>query len=86
MASWWLHDFRRSGVTQLAEQGFDSMVVDRLLAHRPAKLRGVASVCQRAELLAQRKAALEAWAAFLSGSNAGANVLAFPSKPEAESA
>jgi integrase len=80
MASWWLHDLRRSGVTHLAEQGFDSVVVDRLLAHRPAKLRGVASVYQRAELLAQRKAALEAWAVYLTRSNAGADVLPFPTK------
>ena len=44
---WWLHDLRRSGVTQLAAMGFDSIVVDKLLAHQPGKLRGVASIYQR---------------------------------------
>jgi integrase len=36
---WRLHDLRRTGVSTLARIGFDSIVVDMLLAHQPAKLR-----------------------------------------------
>jgi diacylglycerol kinase family enzyme len=47
LAQWRLHDFRRSGVTQLAGMGFDTKVVDKLLAHKPARLKGVAAIYQR---------------------------------------
>ncbi|KAB7782908.1 tyrosine-type recombinase/integrase [Methylorubrum populi] len=60
---WRLHDFRRTGVTRLAAMGFDSIVVDRLLAHQPAKLRGVAGVYQRHDFSQERARALDAWAA-----------------------
>src|SRR5260370_13551447 len=33
--SWRLHDLRRTGVTTLAALGFDSIFVDKLLAHQP---------------------------------------------------
>ena len=72
-------------MTHLAEQGFDSVVVDRLLRI------GLRS-CGRGErvpagaTLAQRKAALEAWAAYLTCSNSGADVLPFPTKGGAEMA
>lgn len=73
---WWLHDFRRTGVTKLAELGFDSVVADKLLAHQPAKLRGVAGVYQRHEFLPERVKALDAWAAYVTGDNRkGTNVL-----------
>jgi integrase len=60
---WRLHDLRRTGVTKLAELGFDSIVVDKILAHQPAKLRGVAGVYQRYDFARERAAALDAWAA-----------------------
>jgi integrase len=59
MMPWRLHDLRRTGVTKLAALGFDSIVVDKLLAHQPSKLRGVAGVYQRR--------ALDAWAAHVIG-------------------
>jgi integrase len=62
LVPWRLHDLRRTGVTKLAELGFDSIVVDKLLAHQPAKLRGVAAVYQRHEFTRERAAALNAWA------------------------
>lgn len=62
MPSWVLHDFRRAGVTALADAGFPPHVCDRLLNHVSGAIRGVAAVYQRAEFLAERKAALEAWA------------------------
>ena len=76
LASWRLHDFRRSGVTRLAGMGFDSIVVDKLLAHKPARLKGVAAIYQRHEFMEERKRALEAWAALLTRSP-GATILPF---------
>jgi integrase len=64
---WRLHDLRRTGVTRLAALGFDSIVVDKLLAHQPAKLRGVAGVYQRHDFARERAAALDAWAAHVLG-------------------
>ena len=79
---WRLHDFRRSGVTKLARLGFDSIVVDKLLAHKPAKLTGVASVYQRHDFADERKRALEAWVSFLTSSPAD-NVIAFSDRQAA---
>jgi integrase len=59
---WVLHDFRRSGVTWLAGAGFPPHVADRLLNHVGGTISGVAAVYQRGEFLAERKAALDAWA------------------------
>ena len=50
LVPWRLHDLRRTGVSTLARLGFDSVIVDKLLAHKPAKLRGVAAVYQRHDL------------------------------------
>jgi integrase len=63
MAEWRTHDLRRSGVSMLARLGFDSIVADKLLAHQPAKLLGVAAVYQRHDFARERGAALDAWAA-----------------------
>jgi integrase len=54
IAEWRLHDFRRTGVSKLAALGFDSIIVDKLLAHKPAKLRGVASIYQRHDFYGER--------------------------------
>jgi integrase len=67
MAAWRVHDLRRTGVTTLAVLGFDSIVVDKLLAHQPARLRGVAGVYQRHDFARERAAALDAWAAHVTG-------------------
>ncbi len=62
LPGWTMHDFRRAGVTTLAGMGFPPHVCDRLLNHVSGTINGVAAVYQRAEFLAERKAALEAWA------------------------
>jgi hypothetical protein len=67
---WRIHDLRRTGVTMLAALGFDSIVVDKLLAHQPAKLRGVAAVYQRHDFARERATALDAWAARVTGNEA----------------
>lgn len=60
---WRFHDFRRTAVTWLAGAGFPPHVADRLLNHVSGTISGVAAVYQRNEFVAERKAALEAWAA-----------------------
>ena len=67
MAARRIHDLRRTGVTTLAALGFDSIVVDKLLAHQPTKLRGVAAVYQRHDFARERAAALDAWAMHVIG-------------------
>jgi hypothetical protein len=44
--------------------GFDSIVADKLLAHKPAKLKGVASVYQRHDFAAERRKAAAAYARY----------------------
>ncbi len=63
LGDWRFHDFRRSGVTELARIGFPPHVCDRILNHVTGAIQGVAAVYQRFEFLDQRKAALDAWAA-----------------------
>ena len=58
-----LHDFRRSGASWLAGAGFDTIAIDKILAHQPSKLRGVAGVYQRHSYAEERRRALEVWAA-----------------------
>jgi integrase len=62
VTGWRLHDIRRSGVSTLAAMGFNPVVADLLLAHRPATLSSVARVYQRHDYAAEREAALKAWA------------------------
>jgi integrase len=70
MSEWRTHDLRRSGVSMLARLGVDSIVADKLLAHQPAKLLGVAAVYQRHDFARERAAALDAWAAHITGDKA----------------
>lgn len=75
LVPWRLHDIRRTGVSHLAAMGFDSIVADKLLAHKPAKLKGVAFVYQRHDFAAERRKALEAWADYVTGAEVGGNVV-----------
>jgi hypothetical protein len=80
---WRLHDFRRTGVSTLAALGFDSIVVDKILAHSPARLKGTAGIYQRHQFFEERKRALDAWAAHLTRSREGAAILPFKTvRPE----
>lgn len=62
VTDWRLHDIRRTGVSALARMGIDSIVADKLLAHQPSKLRGVARVYQRHDFAPERARAFENWA------------------------
>jgi len=61
LTPWVLHDLRRTGASTLARLGFDSIAIDKLLAHQPTKLRGVAAIYQRYDFAEERAAALDAW-------------------------
>lgn len=80
IAPWRLHDLRRTGVSKLAALGFDSIIADKLLAHQPARLRGVASVYQRHDFWAERSRALDAWAAHVTGLPRKGNVVALKAR------
>jgi integrase len=67
LAPWWLHDFRRTGASVLAKLGFDPIVIDKILSHKPQKLRGVAGIYQRYDYAREQKRALEVWAAYVTG-------------------
>jgi integrase len=73
--AWRLHDLRRTGVSKLAAMGFDSIVADKLLAHKPAKLKGVASVYQRYSFYDERARALDAWAAQVTTEKVTSNIV-----------
>ena len=66
---WVLHDLRRSQATALAEAGFDEGVVDRIQNHVASGSRAsaVAAVYNKAQKLTERAAALDAWAAMVTG-------------------
>jgi integrase len=85
-SDWRFHDFRRSGVTALAGMGFPPHVCDRILNHVTGAIQGVAAVYQRHEFLAERKAALEAWAAQViaaaEGRQSAANVMVLPARAQ----
>jgi integrase len=81
LAPWRLHDLRRTGVSTVARLGFDSSVADKLLAHRPAKLHGVAAVYQRHDFANERACALDAWAAHITGIESDVNVVSLRRAP-----
>ena len=61
---WRLHDLRRTCVTGMAELGIRPDVIELTVNHRSgSSRRGVAGIYNRSELLPERKAALERWAA-----------------------
>lgn len=59
-----MHDLRRTVATRCAEAGVPGLVVASLLGHR-LPLPGATAVYLRHDYLAERRAALEAWAARL---------------------
>jgi integrase len=64
---WRLHDLRRTFVTGVCELGVPPHVVEAAVNHISGHRGGVAGVYNRSELLPERKAALERWAAHVHG-------------------
>jgi hypothetical protein len=64
---WVLHDLRRTVVSGMAALGIAPHVADKILNHQSGTISGIATVYQRHEFLAERKAAIELWAIHISG-------------------
>jgi integrase len=67
IAAWRLHDLRRTTVTGMIELGLRPDVIEHVVNHISGHRSGVAGVYNKAELLPERKAALERWAAHVAG-------------------
>jgi integrase len=63
IGAWRLHDLRRTAVTGMAELGVRPDVIERVVNHVSGTRGGIAGVYNHAEMLDERKAALERWAA-----------------------
>jgi integrase len=78
VAPWRIHDLRRSCVTGMAELGVRPDVIELCVNHVSGLRGSVAGIYNRSELLPERRAALERWAAHIEGIVSGrpANVVA----------
>jgi integrase len=63
MESWTLHDLRRSFVTGMAELGVQPHIIEMAVNHQSGHKAGVAGTYNRANYHAERKVALDKWAA-----------------------
>jgi integrase len=61
------HDLRRTAASGMARLGIRAEVVDRILNHSSGTIRGVAAVYNRYEFADERRAALAAWASYVTG-------------------
>ena len=64
---WILHDLRRTAATGMAELGIAPHIVEAVLNHISGAKAGVAGTYNRAAYAAEKKAALERWAAHITG-------------------
>jgi integrase len=64
---WRLHDLRRTFVTGLGELGVRVDVIELAVNHVSGSRGGIAGVYNKSELMAERRAALERWAAHVEG-------------------
>jgi integrase len=78
-----LHDLRRSMASHMAKLGIAPHVVDRILNHSSGSIRGVAAIYNRFQYREERRAALAAWASYVSGllTPPASNVVALGRKP-----
>ena len=63
---WRLHDLRRTAVTHMAELGIAPHVIELIVNHVSGFRSGVAGIYNKAELMPQRRAALEKWSLHIS--------------------
>lgn len=64
IASWGLHDIRRTAATRLVDIGTAPWVVEEILNHASGKSR-VAAIYNRSKLEPEKRAALEAWSSYV---------------------
>jgi integrase len=67
IAPWRIHDLRRSCASGMQALGIRHEIVEKALNHQSGSFAGVAGTYQRAELLPERREALQSWAAHVEG-------------------
>jgi integrase len=65
MASWVIHDLRRTCASGMARLGIAPHVVEACLNHKSGTIRGVAAVYNRYSYDAEKRAAMQAWARYV---------------------
>jgi integrase len=82
MAPWSVHDLRRTLATGLQRLGVRLEVTEAVLNHISGSRGGIAGVYQRHDWAAEKRAALDAWAAHvlatIDGRNSLGNIVALP--------
>ncbi len=73
IAPWRLHDLRRTTVTGMIELGIAPHVVELIVNHVSGVKAGVAGIYNKAEMMPERKEALERWATHVQGLVSGAS-------------
>jgi integrase len=76
---WTLHDLRRTAATRMGDIGVEPHIVEAILNHVSGSKKGVAGVYNKSLYAAQKRQALDLWAAHvdaLAAGKSGANVVA----------
>jgi integrase len=78
---WTVHDLRRTAVTGMQKLGFPIEVVGAVINHRSGKISGVTGIYARHDYAAEKRQALEMWAAHVEALVSGkrSNVVALKS-------
>jgi integrase len=82
MPPWIIHDLRRTAATEMAEIGVSPHIVEAVLNHISGAKASVAGVYNRAAYAAEKKAALERWAAHIEGIVSGRPAAVIPLRRE----
>jgi integrase len=77
---WRIHDLRRTAASGMASIGTAPHVVDKILNHSSGTISGVAAIYNRHQYSADRKQALDGWAAYIRSllQPAASNVITHP--------
>lgn len=65
LASWRLHDLRRTAASGMARMGVPVHIIEAVLNHRSGAISGVAAIYNRHSYLPEKRHALEAWASHI---------------------
>ena len=66
MSAWRLHDLRRTAASGMARLGINLPVIEKVLNHASGSFAGIVGVYQRHTFADEKRAALQAWGAFVS--------------------
>jgi integrase len=65
VVAWRLHDIRRTVASGMAALGISLPVIEKVLNHKSGSFAGIVSVYQRHDFSGEKRAALEAWARYV---------------------